>query len=508
MSVMKSAWRLLRQRGKARKSFREFCEITVFKRLPWRVAAPHHDVVCSAIQALSDDPDGGILIILMPPGGGKSMIAAKALPAWAMGRQPGTEVVMITNAMPLAERNGRAVRDIMQTTGYQRIFGTTVSASLSAASSFSATNGSEFFGVGSAGAVLGRRGKWIIIDDPVSGYEEANSMTQMAKLHNAFEAEILTRLVPGAKVVLIQQRLSRNDLSGYLIDRASRVEGGRKTTVIRMPMLCDDPENDPLGRAEGEPLWPAYYTPGMLVDAQADDFKWKTLYMQSPPSDEGVWADSQDVQVTTMPHGVVGNDDWRIYIGVDLAYSVNKGDFTVFAVVAFHKATGAMHLVDLWRKQTDPANSAEALLDLAVTWKPAWIGIDDDNASKVAVTHIRTRAAARGVGLGNLEMMPIRGQDKETRAGALRAKIKSGMLHVDRSQPWAHAVMRELLIFPNAMSAGMDDIVDSLSVIARKTSMMMVSKPEAKVVREEKVMGVNVSLDDLWDCQPKCGNRI
>ena len=46
MSVMKSAWRLLRQRNKARKSFREFCEITVFKRLPWRVAAPHHDVVC------------------------------------------------------------------------------------------------------------------------------------------------------------------------------------------------------------------------------------------------------------------------------------------------------------------------------------------------------------------------------------------------------------------------------------------------------------------------------
>lgn len=82
--------------------------------------------------------------------------------------------------------------------------------------------------------MLGRRGKWIIIDDPVSGYEEANSMTQMAKLHNAFEAEILTRLVPGAKVVLIQQRLSRNDLAGYLIDRASRVEGGRKTTVSRV----------------------------------------------------------------------------------------------------------------------------------------------------------------------------------------------------------------------------------------------------------------------------------
>ena len=141
-------------------------------------------------------------------------------------------------------------------------------------------------------------------------------------------------------------------------------------------------------------------------------------------------------------------------------------------------------------------------------WKPAWIGIDDDNASKVAVTHIKTRAAARGVSLGNFELMPIRGQDKETRAGALRAKIKSGLLHVDRSQPWAHAVMRELLVFPNAMSAGMDDVVDSLSVIARKTSMMVVSKPEIRQQALVKVMGVNVSLDDMWDCQPKRGNRI
>ena len=112
-----------------------------------------------------------------------------------------------------------------------------------------------------------------------------------------------------------------------------------------------------------------------------------------------------------------------------------------------------MHIVELWRKQVDQAISTEALLDLVVTWKPTWVGIDDDNASKVAVTHLRTRAMARGVGLGNLELMPMRGQDKETRAGALRAKIKSGMLHVDRSQPWAHAVMRELLVFPNATNA-------------------------------------------------------
>ena len=284
-----------------------------------------------------------------------------------MGRNPKTEVVMITNAMPLAERNGRAVRDIMQTTGYQRIFGTTVSPSLSAAASFSATNGSEFFGVGSAGAVLGRRGKWIIIDDPVSGYEEANSMTQMAKLHNAFEAEILTRLVPGAKVVLIQQRLSRNDLAGYLIDRASRVEGGRKTTVIRMPMLCDDLENDPLGRAlERTAL------AGVLHTGDAGRRPGRRVQVENPLHAVAAVRRRRLGRLagcTGYAHaaGVVGNDDWRIYIGIDLAYSVNKGDFTVVHGRRLPQEYRRNAPCRLWRKQTDPATSTEALLDMIVS---------------------------------------------------------------------------------------------------------------------------------------------
>ena len=507
MSGLRSAVKVLREREQARGSFWEFCNQTVFKRLPNRVPARHHEVVCQHIQKLADDPDGGILIILMPPGGAKTMLAGRALPAWALGRVPKTEIVMVTNAMPLAEKNGRAIREILQTPTYQHIFDATISQSSSSASSFLTTNGGDFFGVGTAGAALGRRGNWVLIDDPISGFEEAQSFSQMQKLHDAFEANILTRLVPGAKVVLICQRLARNDLAGYLIDRAGRVKGGRKTTVLRMPMLCDDAANDPLGRAEGEPLWPEYWTPGMLVDAQADPYKWKTLYQQSPPSDDGVWADAQDVQVTPMPRGVVESDDWRTYIGTDIAYSVNRGDYTVFAVVAFHKKTGAMHLVDLYRKQTDNAFSADALLGLIETWRPSWVGIDNDPGSQSFVSHLKTRAAYQRVALP-IEVVAIGGKAKEARADALRSKIKSGLLHVDRSAPWALAVMKEITSFPNATGDGVDDIIDALGLVARKTSMMMVSKPEVKVVREQKVMGVNVSLDDMWECQPKRGNRI
>lgn len=510
MSGLRSAVRILRERERCRNSFSSFCETTVFKRLPKRVPARHHEVVCQYVQALADDPDGGILIILMPPGGAKTMLAGRALPAWALGRAPNTEIVMVTNAMPLAEKNGRAIREIVSSIGYQHIFDATLSAASSSASSFLTTNGGDFFGVGAAGAALGRRGNWVIIDDPVSGFEEAQSSSQMAKLHDAFEANILTRLVPGAKVVLIQQRLARNDLAGYLIDRAGRVEGGRKTTVLRLPMLCDDPANDPLGRAEGEPLWPQYWTQGMIIDAQADPYKWKTLYQQQPPAEDGKWAHAQDVLMSPMPRytEVMESGEWRTYVGCDVAYSVNRGDYTVFAVIAFHKRTGAMHLVDLYRKQVDNATSGPALLELLRLWKPTWVGIDNDLGSKGFVSHLRTLASGSGVGIGMLEVVPMRGKDKEARNSALKAKIKSGQLHVDRSQPWAMAVLKEIELFPNWMGDGVDDIIDALGLVAGKTSMMMRAQQEHTVQREVKVMGVNVSLDDMWECQTPRGNRI
>lgn len=485
-------WKVGRARDAARGSLWEFANQTLLKRIHPRVDAPHHRVVCDYLQRLADDPDGGILIVLMPPGSAKTLFAGRLLPAWAMGRQPNTKVVMITNSMPLAEANGRAVRDLLATKTYEHIFDSTLSASSSAAASFNATNGSEFFGVGAAGAVLGRRGNWIIIDDPISGFEEAQSETQLKKLHDAFETNILTRMVPGAKLVLICQRLARRDLAGFLMDRAASNEGGRKTTVLRLPMLCDDPDNDPMGRAMGEPLWPAYYTPGMIVDAQADPFIWKTLYMQLPPSDKGTWCSAQDLHITEKPKVVTG-DDWRIYIGCDVAHTVAGGDATVFAVMAFNKRSGAMHFLDMYRAHVDIATAADALIDLIELWKPMWVGIDDDMGSKAFVAMVKQKVFSTERAMGaTIELVPMKGKNKEERAAALKGRIKSGQVHLDRSLPFARDVLREFTAFPHGTGSAIDDIVDAVGVIPRKFNLML-SKP-AEVVA---IKSTDYTFNDL-----------
>jgi hypothetical protein len=125
-----------------------------------------------------------------------------------------------------------------------------------------------------------------VIDDPISGFEQASSLTQLAKVHSWYETDFITRLKPNAKVVLICQRLARNDLAGYLIDR-NAANPTRRQRILKLEMECTDPTNDPLQRPLGGRLWPEWYTTSMVADAKRDDYKWRTLYQQEPPADEG-----------------------------------------------------------------------------------------------------------------------------------------------------------------------------------------------------------------------------
>lgn len=472
------AVKVLGKRKHARESLWEFANQTMLRRLPSRVSAPHHQVLCHRLQQFIESPDDGIMIVLMPPGAGKSMFAAQALPAWYMGRRPGARVALVTNSLPLAERSGRAIRDLVSSRPYDLSFeGVGLTTGSTAVGAFSLTNGSEFLGIGVGGALLGRRCELVVIDDPISGFAEAQSETQLTKLHEHYKSTILSRLTPGAKVVLIQQRLARNDLAGYIMDTAAVTseDGGRSLAVLKMPMLCTDPENDPLGRAEGEPLWPDYYTRGMLVDAQADEFIWKTLYQQQPPTDEGIWCSTDDIQWGTAPDDIMGGGYLR-YVCCDLALSSGSGDYTVFAVVAVHQRSGHMYLVDMYRARENPGVTADALVDLCRAYKPHEVLIEDDPAFK-SWRYLPTETAHRNGVPINIRVMPIAGKNKEQRAAGLAGLIKRKRLHLDASKHWTRHVVRELLAFPNAMGTGVDDIVDALGTLGRRLPAMVITKP-------------------------------
>lgn len=456
--------------------------------------ALHHQIICNHIERLMAD-EWDELIILAPPGSAKSTYTSVALPPYAMGKAKSPiHVLTASYSTELAEKWGRKIRGMVNGEKFQSVFPHLALSEESKSSGRWATNrGDELYAAGVGSGILGFRADLGIIDDPVSGFEQAQSITQLKKIHEWYETDFVTRLKPKAKVVLICQRLARNDLAGYMIDRNVTKETKRQK-ILRLKM--EAAEDDPLGREIGERLWPDWFTQDMVEDAKRDEFKWKTLYQQEPPADEGSWVSSDEIQFRPSPV-----NPEVVYGMSDLALSVNTGDYTVHLAVAVD-SNGDWDIIDAKRKRCDPSNSADDLISFCQTYSPREWLIDDDNASKVFGNLVATRARELGVSVP-WKPMPMRGQDKETRAAPLRGQFKRRKIYMPADAPFTKWLVPELLMFPNALGQGVDDGVDALGLMGRR--MLMLSRPALTVVGKRLPTIAEMTLDELFEDMPKTG---
>ncbi len=456
--------------------------------------ALHHHLICDAIDQLLDDQYDE-LIILAPPGSAKSTYTSVALPSYYMGKFPKGHILTASYSTELAEKWGRRVRNIVDTPRFKALFDVSLSKDATAATRWATQNGGEFYGAGVGSGILGFRADLAVIDDPISGFEQAQSLTQLQKVHNWYETDFITRLKPNGKVVLICQRLARNDLAGYLIDR-NIASPTRRQRILTLPMVATD--NDPLGRQPGERLWPEWYTESMVLDAQRDDYKWRTLYQQEPPADEGSWVSTEDIQFRPSPQ----NPEVK-YACSDLALSVNSGDYTVHFIVAVD-SLGDWDIIDATRERVDPEQSALRIISLCQTYAPREWLIDDDNASKVFMPLVATKARQTSTHVP-WKPLPLRGQDKETRAAALRGQYKRRKVYMPHDASFTQWLTKELLTFPNALGDGVDDGVDALSLLGRR--LMAISGPKLTVVPKALPTIADMTLDQLFEDMPKQSNE-
>ena len=234
----------------------------------------------------------------------------------------------------------------------------------------------------------------------------------------------------------------------------------RRLKVLTLRMEAEEGDEDGTDRQPGERLWPEWFTPEMVADARRDDYKWRTLYQQRPPSSSGDWVSPEHIRIVD----IIPSNLSR-YMVSDLALSVNKGDYSVHIACGVD-SNGAVFVEEAWRDRCAVDRTVEKHLDMVETYNPLESLIDDDNASKVYVQLLASRARERRVPVP-FKTMPMRGQDKETRAAPLRGMFRSGRIALRRAG-WNEWLVRELMIFPNAMGEGVDDGVDALSLIGRR----------------------------------------
>lgn len=422
--------------------------------------AEHHKLILREMQRCMETPHGR-LMIMAPPGAAKSTYASVVAPSWYLGNQPDRRVILASYGDDLARRHGRRTRQLLQSAEASSILQCTLKADSRAADEFGLTNGSEYIACGILGGVTGNRAHGIVIDDPIKGREQADSATIRTKTFEAYEDDLLTRLIPGGWVVIINTRWHEDDLCGRILPPDWSGESGdivcRDGNTWRV--LCLQAEcatnTDPLDREPGEMLWPEWFDAKHWAQFRLNRRTWSSLYQQRPAPDDGILFRKADMATYER-----APDNLRIIGGSDYAVTPEGGDWTEHGIAGV-AADGTLYLLDWWRGQTGPEEWIERKLDMIARWRPlAWFG-ETGPIRRATEGRIRQRMIDRDA-MCRIEWLPHIG-DKPTKAQSVIATAGMGRLLWPRAA-WVPELQRQCLVFP---AGSPDDGVDTLGLIGR-----------------------------------------
>lgn len=426
--------------------------------------ATHHKILLDRLEAV-ERGDIQRLMVLMPPGSAKSTYASILFPAWYIARHPTDSVIAASHTAELAERFGRRVRNTLQEHG--ATLDVEVSSDNASAGQWSTTAGGEYFATGVRGPIAGHRADLVLLDDPVKSREDADSETTSERNWEWWKSDLVPRMKPNGRVVLIMTRWAEHDLGGRLLDDMR--SGGQPWHVLRLPMEAE--RDDPIGRALGEPLWPEWFTDNQRFEAKRDARTWSALYQQSPAPETGDYFRKEWLRpVASMPP----RDSLRIYGASDYAVTSSGGDYTVHGVIGLDSDDN-MWLLDIWRAQASSDVWVQAFCDMVLRWKPmAWAEETGQIRSGVGPFLLRTLRERRAY-VARYDF-PTRA-DKAVRAQSIRGRMAAHGLNIPENAPWRTDLTNELMSFPVGRH---DDQVDMLGLIGQLLDKMILPvKPES-----------------------------
>jgi hypothetical protein len=270
---------------------------TTYEPIELRVAI-HHALMMQGIQRCIETPRGRFMCFA-PPGSAKSTYAAVLGSAWAMGKWPGTQVILGSYATNIAVKQSRKVRSIARDPAYSSIWQSKpkLLEDQRAVDDWSLTNGSSLMAAGLLAGITGNRCDLLIIDDPVANRENADSPTLREKTYNEYIDTAMTRAKPKMSVIIIQTRWHEEDLAGAILPEwyngesgSIKCRDGQTWEVLSIPAEAER-EDDPLGRAVGEFLWPEWF-PKEHWSTWRDNPRaartWSALYQQRPAPFTGI----------------------------------------------------------------------------------------------------------------------------------------------------------------------------------------------------------------------------
>jgi predicted phage terminase large subunit-like protein len=422
-------------------------------------AAPHR-LIIRELQAVADGATDRLMLFL-PPGSAKSTYASVIFPPWFLAQRAGLDVIGASYNADLAEDFSARVLGIIREHGGTLGYGL----ASDAAKLWRTSSRGTYRAAGAGGGITGRRADLFVIDDPIKGREDADSLLKRDKVWDWYRAEVITRLKPGARIVLIQTRWHEDDLAGRLLQ-----DGAADWRVVRLPALAEP--NDPLGREVGDPIWPEWENAAALERKRREvgEREWASLYQQNPRPLEGslfhvakiTMLDAAPVYQqpgpgpvapTNMPGKPVIVRSW------DLAATEQTGtrdpDWTV-GIKMMREPNGRFVILDAVRLRGGPEAVETAIVNTAAQdGREVSIRLPEDpgQAGKSQAQYLGRRLA------GSRVTAVRETGSKATRAAPFASQVNMGNVAMVKG-PWNRAVLDCLAGFPDG---GHDDDVDAAS---------------------------------------------
>jgi hypothetical protein len=426
--------------------------------------ATHLDLVSTELEAI-ESGEHDRLIIEMPPRHGKSELVSVRFPAWALCRKPDRKIISGSYGDRLATEMGRRTRNVVDTQG---LFPDVSLAADSKAKDLWHTNhGGQFLAVGIGSGVIGFGGDIITIDDPFKKREEAESEVMRDKIWNWYASEILTRQEPAAAIVVVMHRWHEDDLVGRLL----ATEGGR-WRVVRLPAVAE--EEDSLGRAPGEALWPWRYDEAALAELRGPngvgERNWNSLYQQRPAPAEGAifkWFPTYETYPKLR----------QIVIGIDTAYSESEqADYTAWSVWGFDGSRAYLIEADRFQGEAPEAERHLMVAYWRVKQQHPNIPIKGLYRNRVAIDRVASQHLRRGIttigeggtlkraGMPVTEVKLPAGNTKAEMGALVAVEFEGGRALVPSSGLWLEPWIEEHKTFPYGTH---DDWVETTVVVLR-----------------------------------------
>lgn len=465
----------------------EIIEPGVELKKTWHIAA-----VAKHLEALEK---GEItrLIINLPPRLGKSNLSTVAFPAWLWAKNPSLKILSASCTRNLALAHSEASRELIKSQWYQSYWKLELSKSSDAKSNFQNTQKGKRLSVSAKSTNIGFGGDILIIDDP----NEPNAGKSRAAIEDVlfwYSKRFVTRLNPGGKILLIQQRIHEEDLTGFILSKEKEswihlrlpalYEPFNHTTTIPLDKydleskkviktIWEDPRKE-----ENEPIVPHFdekFIKGMKSYLGSYDFAGQ--FQQNPAPAEGGILKKKWFKVYTKEHypefvDVIQSWDTAISDSPNAAYSA----CTTWGLFLDRYNHLNFLLLGLWRGKVGFPELRERAKRLFQNYRDTKTE-PPKNPAPYSVSRCLIEAKATGdplirdlklAGINAIGFTPK--GDKTSRVQLVAPLIESGVVHLPSYRiddpsglaEYAEIFLREMISFPNASSR---DLVDTLTQV-------------------------------------------